>query len=90
MDNLKITCPECEGEKQVFAGNKPGFNVSTMEVFADDIYENCSTCEGEGEVQNVSCIECGEDLRECEQKRETRMCSDCDGECHCRSCEESK
>jgi len=34
------------------------------------------------------CAECGQELTDKEIKRGYGLCSECDGECHCSSCEE--
>lgn len=37
-----------------------------------------------------NCKECGCELIEREIERDWQLCEQCDGECHCRQCEESK
>lgn len=38
----------------------------------------------------TTCTVCDHDLSDREIEREIDICSQCDGECHCRDCEESK
>jgi hypothetical protein len=39
-----MDCETCGGDGEIFAGNKTGFNASTMEIFADEEYEPCPDC----------------------------------------------
>lgn len=39
---------------------------------------------------NLNCKQCGCELTSKEIDRDYGLCESCDGECHCRDCEESK
>lgn len=41
------------------------------------------------EFETLVCLECGQELSQCEIDEEYAVCSDCDTVCRCRGCKES-
>lgn len=56
-----ISCPHCNGQKQVFAFINRGPDISTHTSGMID----CDTCKGSGSItlEQVQCIEVGQQLR---------------------------
>lgn len=63
------------------------------ETFDDkEVYDHSHRlyCCGCLEKIKSTCSECGCDLIDREIERDSQLCEQCDGECHCYQCEESK